>query len=113
MKLDQKQMHVVSQLFMAAGKAGLPFDLARFTRESSYASEILAKLSMAANGTSNDHLNALVLTVMDVMASVSAASVAAPTPSPGPASVAKLPTAQVTQREATDNTSAQYIGRLR
>jgi hypothetical protein len=102
MKLDQKQMHVVSQLFMAAGKAGHAFDLGRFTRDSTYASETLAKLSMAATAAPNDSLNALVLLTMDVMASAAAVAVM-------PASA---PAVRLIQ-ESARSVETQYVGRLR
>ncbi len=59
MKLDSKQMHIASQLFMAAGKAGHPFDLARFVKEPIYASETMAKLNLHADTQGNDVLQSL------------------------------------------------------
>jgi hypothetical protein len=67
MKLDSKQMHIVSQLFMAAGKAGYPFDLARFTKEASYASETLAHLSIQAGVLGNDPLQSLTALATDAL----------------------------------------------
>jgi hypothetical protein len=70
MKLDSKQMHIVSQLFMAAGKAGHSFDLARFVKEPSYASETMAKLNLYADAQRNDALQSLTAVAMDLLSSV-------------------------------------------
>lgn len=68
MKLDQKQMHIVSQLFMAAGKAGKPFDLGRFTKDPAYASDMMAQLALHANQVRNESLQGLVAVAMEQLA---------------------------------------------
>ena len=80
LKFNQKQMHIVSQLFMTAGKAGHAFDLGRFTKDAVYASEILAKLSMADQMASNESFNSLVQSGLQVMTEVTAAAITAPAP---------------------------------
>jgi hypothetical protein len=102
MKLDNKQMHIVSQLFMAAGKAGHPFDLARFTKEPGYASETMAKLSLHADAQSNDALQSLTTVAMDLLSNLAIASAPVSTPTP---LVAEPPSASVG--------SQKYVGRLR
>ncbi|MBS7806821.1 hypothetical protein [Variovorax sp. PCZ-1] len=108
MKLDQKQMHIVSQLFMAASKAGKTFDLGRFTKDTAYASDTMAQLAMHADQVRNEHLQGLVVIAMEQLASMNMpapvlASPATPLPAPSPAPIvaAAQPTAQ------------QYVGRLR
>jgi hypothetical protein len=102
MKLDNKQMHIVSQLFMAAGKAGHPFDLARFTKESGYASETMAKLSLLANAQKNDALQSLTAVAMDLMSNVVITSTPVSTPTP---LVTEPPVATVNPQK--------YVGGLR
>jgi hypothetical protein len=114
MKLDQKQMHVVSQLFMAAGKAGHAFDLARFTRESSYASETLAQLSIAADNAQNESLNSWVLMAMDVMTATTTAATATAATTSASASTPNISIKTLApQQEAPSGADTQYVGRLR
>jgi hypothetical protein len=101
MKLDSKQMHIVSQLFMAAGKAGHYFDLARFVKEPSYASETMAQLSMHADAKRNDALQVLTGLTMDMLSSIT-------TPAPL-GSFSELPA--LVQAEST--APQKYIGQLR
>lgn len=104
MKLDQKQMHIVSQLFMAAGKAGNAFDLGRFTKDPSYASETMAQLALQADQLGNEPLQGLVVTAMEQLASVTMpAPVAAPVTSPS-LSTPIQPAPVIAQ---------QYVGKLR
>lgn len=104
MKLDQKQMHVVSQLFMAAGKAGKPFDLARLTKDPAYASETMAQLLLHADSVGNEPLQSLVISAMDLMASVTL-----PTPLRSAAPAAIEPPAI----SFDASTAQQYVGKLR
>jgi hypothetical protein len=64
MKLDQKQMHIVSQLFMVASKAGRGFDLSRFSKEQEYAQETLIQLALFADSQNNQSMQTLVTNVM-------------------------------------------------
>jgi hypothetical protein len=105
MKLDSKQMHIASQLFMAAGKAGQAFDLARFTREPVYASELLAQLAVSADAAGNDTLQVLVQNMRETLSSVTVPAAQAPTQTTMPATEA-MPA----KKPAV---SDQYIGRLR
>jgi hypothetical protein len=109
MKLDQKQMHVVSQLFMAAGKAGKTFDLGRFTKDPAYTSDTMVQLALHADGIGNASLQSLVISAMEQLASVTMpaplASTSAPAPAPAPAPRA----APV----ATPPVDQKYVGRLR
>jgi hypothetical protein len=112
MKLDSKQMHVVSQLFMAAGKAGHPFDLSRFTKEPSYASETMAKLSLHADAQRNDALQSLTAVAMDLLSSVTLASAPAPAaqilaPSASAPAIAPAPP------PAASDIAQKYVGKLR
>jgi hypothetical protein len=103
MKLDSKQMHIVSQLFMAASKAGHTFDLARLTKDPIFASETLAKLLLEADQSRNDHLQSLVLVTMEALSPVTMpASLPAPVPEPSKLGVTK-PAAVVDR----------YVGKLR
>jgi hypothetical protein len=113
MKLDSKQMHIVSQLFMAAGKAGHPFDLARFTKEPSYASETMAKLSLHADAQRNDALQSLTVVAMDLLSSVTMPATAAPTPSFSSSPIAAIPAASPAPPPATSDADQKYVGRLR
>jgi hypothetical protein len=102
MKLDNKQMHVVSQLFMAASKAGVPFDLARFTKEPGYASETMAKISLHADAQNNETLQSLTAVVMDLLSKVTINSAPVATPAP---LVAEPPVATVIPQK--------YVGGIR
>jgi hypothetical protein len=99
MGLDQKQMYWSSQLFMAAGKAGLGFDFKRFVSEASYADEVLAYLAEAAKDPA---LQTLVANTQQALGSAPAAQ---PAPLAEPAS----------QTAAIDvpTVDARYVGRLR
>jgi hypothetical protein len=112
MKLDSKQMHIVSQLFMAAGKAGHPFDLSRFVNEPGYASETMAKLSLHADAQRNDALQSLTAVAMDLLSSVALAYAPAPAataPSPSAATPANAPAPS----PAASDIAQKYVGRLR
>jgi hypothetical protein len=43
--LSQKTLYVASRLYVAASKAGVPFDLAVFTKDRNYAQATLASLA--------------------------------------------------------------------
>jgi hypothetical protein len=73
-KFDQKQLHLMSQLFMAAAKAGHAFDLARLTKDADYANAILVQLSQTSRTAHNEQLQALVQLGLQVMADVVAAA---------------------------------------
>jgi hypothetical protein len=45
--LEQKQLYLASRLFVAAGKAGLPFDLARFSNDRAYSNQTLSELALS------------------------------------------------------------------
>jgi hypothetical protein len=105
MKLDSKQMHIVSQLFMAAGKAGHPFDLSRFVKEPSYASETMAQLNLHADTQGNDALQSLTAAAMDLLSSVTM---------PAPLSSSASASAPASERPAfTPEAPQKYVGQLR
>jgi hypothetical protein len=104
MKLDQKQMHIVSQLFMAASKAGKTFDLGRFTKDPAYASDTMAQLAMHADQVRNEPLQGLVVAAMEQLASV---TMPAPPASSSPAPVPVSPS------EPAVPAAQQYVGKLR
>jgi hypothetical protein len=104
MKLDQKQMHIVSQLFMAASKSGKTFDLGRFTKDPAYASETMAQLALHADQVRNEPLQGLVVSAMELMATVTmpaALASSAPAATDLAAPVAAPPVEQ------------KYVGKLR
>ncbi len=43
--LNQRQLYVASKLFVAAGRAGVPFDLSRFSNDRTYAMATLSALA--------------------------------------------------------------------
>lgn len=106
MKLDQKQMFHASQLFMAAGKVGLSFDMAVFVKDAQYASFTLDSLE------THDDLKNMVAQARLVMqpaltdaATAAAARMAAHAPSASPAMTpAPAPAPSAEQK---------YVGRLR
>ncbi|NJS36193.1 MAG: hypothetical protein HC765_06755 [Brachymonas sp.] len=113
MKLDQKQMLIVSQLFMAAGKAGKSFDLKRFTTDAAYASETMAQLALHADQVRDENLQSLVVIAIEQMASVTM-----PAPLASPAadepSLARTPAAPLASPAAPAAPVEQmYVGRLR
>jgi hypothetical protein len=105
MKLDQKQMFHASQLFMAAGKAGLSFDMAVFVKDAQYASFTLDSLE------THDDLKNMVAQARLVMqtALTDAASAAARDVAPPPATA---PTATPAPA-ATIPVERKYVGGLR
>lgn len=107
MKLDQKQMHIVSQLFMAAGKAGRAFDLGRFTKDAAYANDTMAQLATHADQVRNEPLQGLVISAMEMMASVTMQSqVANPLQiAPEPSAAPSLASAPLVEQK--------YVGKLR
>jgi hypothetical protein len=107
MKLDSKQMHIASQLFMAASKAGHTFDLARLTKDPTFASETLAKLLLEANQSRNDHLQSLILLAMEALSPV---TIPASSPAPASASASEPSKPEVTKPAAMVD---RYIGQLR
>lgn len=56
MALDQRQMYLASQLFVAAGKAGLIFDFAKFVSTPAYAAETLVLLAFEAKDPAMQNL---------------------------------------------------------
>jgi hypothetical protein len=102
MKLDQKQMMLASQLFMAAGKAGQPFDLARFSRESAYASEVMANLAAHSSSENHPALQSLVAIAMDALSTVQLTR---------PAPLAAFPTEPSPPSKA--ESQQKYVGQLR
>jgi hypothetical protein len=115
MKLDSKQMHIVSQLFMAAGKAGHPFDLARFIKEPGYSSETMAKLSLHAGAKGDDALQSLAAQTMDMLSSINIPEPARePATQPSTASApTPTPSAPAQAESAAGDASQKYVGRLR
>jgi hypothetical protein len=107
MKLDSKQMHIASQLFMAASKAGHTFDLARLTKDPTFASETLARLTLEADQLQDTHLQSLVLTTIEALSPVSM-------PSSSPASLT-TPVPEPREAELTQPAAIadRYIGKLR
>ena len=114
MKLDSKQMHIASQLFMSAGKAGHPFDLGRFAKDALYASETMAQLSLHAAEKANEALQQLVISAIAQMASVTLPAPAAP-PAAADVSTNKpaLKAASTTPLSEPSSAPQQYVGRLR
>ncbi len=102
MKLDCKQMHIVSQLFMAAGKAGHPFDMARLIKDASYAKDTLTQLALYADAGGHEQLQSWVISAMEQLSSASASQ---PPAAPIVAPVASTP--------APAESTQKYIGRLR
>jgi hypothetical protein len=111
MKLDQKQMHIVSQLFMAASKAGHSFDLKSFTTNSAYASDTLEALALHADRLGQAPLHSLVAITAEMLASI-------PAPSPVQSTTSE-PQNEIQRDSAQESTSAtvavnqKYIGKLR
>ncbi|TAG25523.1 MAG: hypothetical protein EAZ37_12495 [Burkholderiales bacterium] len=105
MKLDQKQMHLVSQLFMVSSKAGHGFDLSRFTKDQEYARETLIQLALHADRVGNEAWQTLVTSAMAQIGAIKE-SAAESSPQHAVAEPARVvsPTPAVEQ---------QYIGRLR
>jgi deferrochelatase/peroxidase EfeB len=109
MKLDQKQMHLVSQLFMVSSKAGHGFDLSRFTKDQEYARETLIQLAMHADRASNEAWQALVTSAMSQIGAIKEAAPATalqPAPQPATTEPIKAATPSLTVEQ-------QYVGRLR
>jgi hypothetical protein len=102
MALTQKQIFISSQLFMAAGKAGLRFDLSQFINNSNYANETLASL---AGSAADPALQTLVAqTIMELVPQQDAAAAATPA----------LPAAPLINKPATPHKDeSRYVGRLR
>jgi hypothetical protein len=105
LKFNQKQMHIVSQLFMAAGKAGHAFDLGRFTKDAVYASDTLAKLSITDDMSKNDNFNSWVQLGLQVMTEVTAVAITAPAP------LEPLP--KPSPPPVTQVIDDKYVGKLR
>jgi hypothetical protein len=106
MAFTQKQLFVASQLFMAAGKSGLRFDLARFIKDSGYANETL--ISLAGSAT-EPALQAMVAqAIVELMPQAPAAPPAPPPPAAPPPAAPP-----VKEPAAPPKTESRYIGRLR
>ncbi len=102
MALSQKQIFTSSKLFMAAGKAGLRFDLAQFINNPNYANETLASL---AGSATDPALQTLVAeTMMELMPQPDAAAAAAP---------AALGASAVNKPAPPPKDESRYVGRLR
>jgi hypothetical protein len=97
--LSQQQLLIASQLFIAAGKAGHPFDLSKFSHDRSYAMQILGELMSVA---SDPLVRDLVAKATTTLAHVDAPKPVEPAQ---PESVAK----PVDPEDAPK----QYVGRLR
>jgi hypothetical protein len=105
MAFTQKQLFVASQLFMAAGKSGLRFDLARFIKDSGYANETLVSL---AGSATEPALQAMVAqAILELMPQQDAAPAAAPVPPPAPAAP------PIREPAAPPKIESRYVGRLR
>jgi hypothetical protein len=102
MKLDQKQMFHVSQLFMAASKAGLSFDMAVFVKDASYARRTLDTIgSHAQLAELVQQTRLLMQNALDESAVVNPAASTAPSASTASAA------------PSTGAAGSQYVGRLR
>lgn len=114
MKLDSKQMHIVSQLFMAAGKAGRPFDLARFAKDAAYASDTVAMLTVFAFEQKNEGLQSLAAITMEVLSDATARAITAtPAPAPAPASTPAPPAPDSKLAAPSSLPPQKYVGQLR
>jgi hypothetical protein len=111
MKLDQKQMHIVSQLFMAASKAGHSFDLKSFTTNSAYASDTLEALALHADRSGQAPLHSLVAITADMLASLPPASKLESSTSQPELAAQPEPSAEPTSAKTA--TTQKYIGQLR
>jgi hypothetical protein len=105
MALSQKQLFLSSQLFMASGKSNLGFDLSRFVRDQTYATETLGNL---AGSAIDPRLQELVAqTIMAFIPENASTPTVAPV-----ASVASVAAAEITPL-ASEKIDTRYIGRLR
>jgi hypothetical protein len=98
--LTQNQLYLTSRMFVAAGKAGVPFDLAKFSNDRSYAFEVLGHL---ASASPNRELQALVAEVILAL-NEGVPKIAAQPSAP------ELPKQELQPEPATPN---KYVGRLR
>jgi hypothetical protein len=109
-RLNNTQMFAASQLFMAAGKAGKPFDLARLAQEPGYAADVIAVLAAHAQASGNAALQTLCDKLTEALA-------AQPVRAVSPASPQASPRTFAPDIEATTKTEAppaeRYVGRLR
>jgi hypothetical protein len=96
--LTQQQLLLASQLFIAAGKAGHPFDLSKFSNDRGFAIDVLSRLSANVSETA---VLALVAKMTLALAEEAPKSVEPAQPASG--------TPPVVQEEAPK----QYVGRLR
>lgn len=94
--LNQRQLYVASRLFVAAGKAGVPFDLSRFSNDRTYA---LATVSALASQLTDPAAQAVVAEMLLTLNESELIPPPAPTPSVTP------PTTEAAQDK--------YVGRLR
>lgn len=94
--LNQRQLYVASRLFVVAGKAGVPFDLSRFSNDRAYA---LATVSSLASQLTDPSAQAIVAESLQTLHETETIPVA-------PAA----PPVAITPVEATPD---KYVGRLR
>jgi hypothetical protein len=103
--LTQRQLFLVSRLFVGASKAKLGFDLSRFSKEHDYAMEVLVRLSEQAT---DQELQGRVAEVMVEMMSVS--------PPPVDGVFTSSPNAKFggsEQAPAAPSAEKKYVGSLR
>jgi hypothetical protein len=99
--LTQKQLFLVSKLYVAAGKAGYAFDLARFSNDAAYAFETMARIA----GAPDPSLQAL---VAEAMIALNGDTPAADATSAGPAAPGEKSATPVKPAD-----EKKYVGRLR
>jgi hypothetical protein len=97
--LSQTQLLIASQLFIAAGKAGQPFDLSKFSHDRSYAMQTLGELASRSSDPA----------VLELVAKAALALTDAEAPKP----VAAAQSETVTNPIDPDDALKRYVGRLR
>ncbi len=105
MALDQKQMYLASQLFVAASKLGLGFDFGKFVNHPAYAAETLAQLAVQAKNSALQDLIALTASSIGSGKTLAAAVVSTPAGAAAPAT-------EITP-ENPEAIVDRYVGRLR
>lgn len=101
--LSQRQLLVASRLFVAAGKAGHPFDLSKFSNDLNFANSTLATLrSHPSAGALRPLVDEM---AFELMSTPTDARTAVPTP-PKEVAVPNTP-------PADEDAPKKYVGRLR
>ncbi len=104
--LNQRQLLVASQLFVATGRAGHPFDLAKFSNDMQYALATLASLREHVNDPSIQTLIAEAVVELTSAPALKSEASSQVMPAGSTAAVAPAPT-------EGDDAPKRYVGRLR